>query len=241
MNQSPILKALSSMRTNGVRMLLMGGQACVFYGAAEFSRDLDLLVLVDGEILGDTNLSKLQDALSELQAAPIAIPDFRAEHLLRGHAVHFRCLRPDVDQLRIDVMSNLRGVAPFEELWARRTTLEIDGQPVELLSLPDLVLAKKTQRDKDWPMIRRLVDQSFFGHAHEPTEGEIAFWLGELRTVESLMEAVQRWPEEALTAAGRPAVEAALAGDYERVDNELQAEERAERRRDREYWEPLKR
>jgi len=30
------------MRRNGVRYLLMGGQACVFYGAAEFSRDLDL-------------------------------------------------------------------------------------------------------------------------------------------------------------------------------------------------------
>lgn len=25
----------------------MGGQACVFYGAAEFSRDLDLLILAD--------------------------------------------------------------------------------------------------------------------------------------------------------------------------------------------------
>jgi hypothetical protein len=25
-------------------MKLMGGQACVFYGAAEFSRDLDLLI-----------------------------------------------------------------------------------------------------------------------------------------------------------------------------------------------------
>jgi hypothetical protein len=28
------------MRKNGVQALLMGGQACVFYGAAEFSRDL---------------------------------------------------------------------------------------------------------------------------------------------------------------------------------------------------------
>jgi hypothetical protein len=41
--QSPILKALSSIRRSGARTLLMGGQACVFYGAAEFSRDLDLL------------------------------------------------------------------------------------------------------------------------------------------------------------------------------------------------------
>ncbi len=26
----------------------MGGQACVFYGAAEFSRDTDLAILADG-------------------------------------------------------------------------------------------------------------------------------------------------------------------------------------------------
>jgi hypothetical protein len=38
------------MRKNGVRYLLMGGQACVFYGAAEFSRDLDLVILLSGLI-----------------------------------------------------------------------------------------------------------------------------------------------------------------------------------------------
>jgi hypothetical protein len=32
------------MRAHHVRALLMGGQACVFYGAAEFSRD----TVVDG-------------------------------------------------------------------------------------------------------------------------------------------------------------------------------------------------
>jgi hypothetical protein len=45
LSQSPILKALSSIRKSGARTLLIGGQACVFYGAAEFSRDLDLLIL----------------------------------------------------------------------------------------------------------------------------------------------------------------------------------------------------
>ena len=38
---SPILKALSTIRTRRVDHLLMGGQACVLYGAAEFSRDVD--------------------------------------------------------------------------------------------------------------------------------------------------------------------------------------------------------
>ena len=31
----------------------------------------------------------------------------------------------------------------------------------ELLGIEDLVKAKKTQRDKDWPMIRRLVDAHY--------------------------------------------------------------------------------
>jgi hypothetical protein len=33
------------MRAHRVRALLMGGQACVSYGAAEFSRDVDLAIL----------------------------------------------------------------------------------------------------------------------------------------------------------------------------------------------------
>ena len=84
----------------------MGGQACVFYGAAEFSRDVDLLILVDAE-----NLGRIRVALDELQAAPIAVPTFDAEYLNRGHAVHFRCGAEGVAGLRIDLMSSLRGIA----------------------------------------------------------------------------------------------------------------------------------
>jgi hypothetical protein len=86
------------MRTNGVRCLLMGGQACVFYGAAEFSRDLDLVVLLD-----DANLDRLRGALAELQASSIAIPPLSRTSLQQGRAVHFRCAREDVLGLRIDV------------------------------------------------------------------------------------------------------------------------------------------
>jgi hypothetical protein len=57
------------MRKSGVRTLLMGGQACVFYGAAEFSRDLDLLILADPD-----NLQRLQAALADLESEPIAVP-----------------------------------------------------------------------------------------------------------------------------------------------------------------------
>ncbi len=58
-------------------MLLMGGQACVFYGAAEFSRDLDLLVLADPQ-----NLDRLHLALELLQAVSIAVPPFSARTIV---------------------------------------------------------------------------------------------------------------------------------------------------------------
>ena len=51
MNLNPTQTVLSSMRRHGVRCLLMGGQACVFYGAAEFSRDVDFALVADEENL----------------------------------------------------------------------------------------------------------------------------------------------------------------------------------------------
>jgi hypothetical protein len=51
---NPILKVLSSMAAHQVQCLLMGGQACVFYGAAEFSRDSDFAILAE-----PSNLSAL--------------------------------------------------------------------------------------------------------------------------------------------------------------------------------------
>jgi hypothetical protein len=43
----PILKVPFSFQKTSARALLMGGQACVFYGGAEFSRDTDFAVLSD--------------------------------------------------------------------------------------------------------------------------------------------------------------------------------------------------
>lgn len=118
--QNPIHKALSSIQNCGVKALLMGGQACVLYGAAEFSRDIDLAILAS-----ETNLNALQGALEELEVTTIAIPDFDK--------------------------------------------------------------AKKTQRDKDWPMIKRLVEASYFRNESEVNNETVEFWFHELRTPEILL------------------------------------------------------
>lgn len=208
----------------------MGSQACVFYGGAEFSRDTDLAVLPS-----PGNLARLHDALSDLQAERVAVPPFAAEYLLRGHAVHFRCRHPEAAGVRIDVMSVIRGVAPFEELWARRTTIETpEGEVYDLLSLPDLVAAKKTQRDKDWPMIRRMLEANYLEHRDRgETPEHLTFWLQELRTPALLVEVSRRHPDRARAeAAGRPLLATALAGDEVAVEEALAGEERRERDRD---------
>ena len=76
---SPIRKALFTIRRHQVAHLLMGGQACVLYGAAEFSRDLDLALLPD-----PANLDRLQAALAELDAEVIAVPPLALKLLRSG-------------------------------------------------------------------------------------------------------------------------------------------------------------
>ena len=77
----------------------MGGQACVFYGAAEFSRDTDIAVLAERE-----NLDRILSAMADLSAEVIAVPQFNVEFLKRGHAVHFRCNHPDALGMRRDIL-----------------------------------------------------------------------------------------------------------------------------------------
>ncbi len=61
-------------------------------------------------------------------------------------------------------------------LWERRTTVhDSDGFAFELLGIEDLVMAKKTQRDKDWPMIRRLVDAHYDEFQRSPMTTAFGF------------------------------------------------------------------
>jgi hypothetical protein len=234
---SPIARVLSTIRERRVQSLLMGGQACILYGAAEFSRDADLAVFASRD-----NLENLNDALSDLAAELVAVPPFEIQYLERGHAVHFRCRHPDLRGVRLDIMTRMRGVDPFPDLWERRTTFPLpEGLEVEAMSLPDLVASKKTQRDKDWPMIRRLVEANYEQFFAESGEERIRFWIEELRTPELLVECASRFAEAASrTAEERPAVAAALSGDEAETALHLEMEQAREMEADRAYWAPLR-
>ena len=154
MIRSPIPRVLSTFLKYRVKSLLIGGQACILYGAAEFSRDIDLAVMVNSE-----NLENLRLALDGLDAKSIYVPDLSEDVLLRGHACHFRCQREDVKSLRIDIISIMRGVDTFAELWKRREEIELSGIGPELLfslaaKYPDIVSSMVTGR----PLLRSAIE-----------------------------------------------------------------------------------
>ena len=136
----------------------------MYYGALQISKDVDFLVDSDVE-----NLSRLMGALDELQADRIAVPSFSKEYLDKGHAVHFRCKIPEAKDLRVDVMSKLRAMPSFDKLFQNREEVQLpSGEIVALMGRFDLVQAKKTQHEKDWPVISLLSELHYLNFRDAP-------------------------------------------------------------------------
>lgn len=161
---------------------------------------------------------------------------------MRGHACHFRCQREDLKGLRIDIIGVMRGVDPFPELWKRRVEIELpEIGKVAVIGLSDLVNAKKTQRDKDWPMIRRLIEADIYSSPDDPSQDKIYFWLAECRTAELLISLATQYSKIASrTALTRPLIRLAIEGNRDKIQKLLRDEEERERELDRQYWAPLR-
>lgn len=230
-------RVFTALREHEVRCLLTGGQACVIYGAAEFSKDINFVILAD-----PPNLTRVEEAMESLEAEIIAVPPFDPDLLDLGLAVHFRCQAEGVEGLRVDLMTKLRGVDVFEEIWERRFTIQDgSGGEINLMSVEDLVAAKKTQRDKDWPMIQRLLEVRYFQAGENASEAELRFLLGELRTPELLIDLANLHSElVGKLVDARPLLKLVEGGDLSALERALIDEMLEEKERDRHYWVPLR-
>jgi len=90
---NPIRKVLSTLAAHQVRYLLMGGQACVLYGAAEFSRDADFAILAS-----PANLLRLRRARRELELADALLEEERSER--NADRQYWLPLRAELEKLR---------------------------------------------------------------------------------------------------------------------------------------------
>jgi len=234
---NPILKVLSVLNKYKVKYLLIGGQACIIYGAAEFSRDSDFVILSAPD-----NLARMRKALKAMKAEPIYVPILSKKYLDIGHACHFKCGVIDVQGLRIDVMAKLRGCDEFSALWGRRKRLSLKtGGTLNVISLQDLVSSKKTQRDKDWLMLKRLVANDIILKKYKASPDRMKWWLGECRNVDILVELAKKYRSLAKEIAKeRPLISSAIKGDKHELFTRLNREEARERKKDIAYWLPLK-
>ena len=139
-------------------------------------------------------------------------------------------------------MIRLRDLPDFATLWERRTTIADEaGAEFNLLSIPDLVAAKKTQRTKDWPIIELLVAIHYRESNTTPRADWINFWLLQARTPELLQELIRRFPSQSRAQSEhRPLLHLTLSGEMDPLREALDAETRAEQAKDRAYWAPLK-
>jgi hypothetical protein len=178
-----------------------------------------------------------------LKAGLIYVPPLEVNYLERGHACHFRCLAKDVKNLRVDVISKLRGCEPFEKLWVRRNkiTLKKERIVIDIIGLKDLVQSKKTQRDKDWLMLKRLVDDDIVLNKAHPSDAQVRWWLLESRNPDSLIMLAAKYLKIAKECLhDRPLLSRAVNSDIQKLNLKLHEEEAKERQKDIEYWVPLR-
>ena len=128
---------LSSLNSNGVEYLVVGGYAVIYYGYVRTTGDLDIWVALDNQ-----NAVKIETVVRSLGFNP---PGLKPEWFLRKGAV----LRIGSSPLRFDIVNNIDGVS-FSDCYPRREKGVIDGIDVPLIGLEDLKVNKKASgRNKD--------------------------------------------------------------------------------------------
>lgn len=130
MDGAPILaevgRALQAVHLDAV---LIGNAAAALQGAPVTTIDLDFMFR---ETPG--NLRKLKGLATRLKAV-VMRPFYPVSALYR--------VTREEDSLQVDFMVTIHGIRSYEGLRSRATTIEIDGVPLRVASLADIIKSKR--------------------------------------------------------------------------------------------------
>lgn len=135
---------LKTLNDCGVRYLIAGGYAVMYYTEPRFTKDIDIWV----EPTPD-NAKKVWQALAEFGAPleQVSLADFCNKDLIYQIGV-----APN----RIDIMMDIPGV-DFDKAWVNKTESHYGDVPIYILSLDDLIQAKKQAgREQDLLDLKNL-------------------------------------------------------------------------------------
>jgi predicted nucleotidyltransferase len=128
------LRLLNSVE---VRYLLIGGYAVNFHGHYRTTGDMDIWIAVDPE-----NARRVSEVLRKFGFSAQSVPPNM--FLEVGKIFRF-----GITPVRIELLTLPDGIE-FESCYSRRINAEIDGVPVSVIALPDLIANKRASgRPKD--------------------------------------------------------------------------------------------
>ena len=128
---------LKCLNKAGVDYILVGGWAVNMYGYIRATVDLDIWILADPE-----NAKKVYRAVAEF-GAPVS--EMKPEEF----AEYGMIFQIGVAPCRVDIISKISGVS-YADAVNRAVPKTIDGVPVRIISLDDLIANKKASgRTKD--------------------------------------------------------------------------------------------
>jgi len=128
---------LSILSEKKVKFLLVGAYAMAFHGYPRSTMDIDLWVMPDPE-----NAPLVMQTLEDFGAP---INDLIPEDLEKEGLI----FQIGVAPCRIDIITSIDGLQ-FDDAFSRSELIEIEGIPIHVLSIPDLIINKRaTGRTKD--------------------------------------------------------------------------------------------
>jgi len=117
------------LHSHRVEYLLVGGYAVCYHGYYRNTVDIDLWIAVNPE-----NATKMTELIREFG---FNVPELSpALFLQKG-----RMIRMGVEPTRIEILTEISG-CDFSDCYKRRVEGTLDGQPVTIIGLPDLIRNK---------------------------------------------------------------------------------------------------
>ncbi len=144
-------RLFGALAKHEVRYLLVGGLAVNLHGIPRMTMDVDLALALD-----PANVERFIAAATELALHPVmpesvlclADPTRRRALIEEKHLIAFAMRSAEPAAPTVDIL--IGATIDFEVAFARRVTRELDGMPISLAAVPDLIALKEhTGRAQD--------------------------------------------------------------------------------------------
>ncbi|MDX2185567.1 MAG: nucleotidyltransferase [Opitutaceae bacterium] len=146
------IRILHTLAKAKIEFVVIGGFAATLHGSTYVTRDVDICARLD-----DETVKLLRSALAELRPLH-RMTDPRLSFLVHpSFTAGLKNLYLQTDSGVLDVLTEVAGIGMFEEVARHAETGEIQGVPIRIISLADLINCKETVgRDKDLLVAKEL-------------------------------------------------------------------------------------